>query len=261
MRYELLLIFLLNLIVERSAQIYVNNFLGGSPTVNFINPIYNNQSQGFAAIQDLLTSNNSYVKGLLSGYSPLDPLLLPPVLPKPLPGQTTSPVQPSVSASSFADSAFAKILLNPSGLNITLPCNSTPVVSPSCNSGAQSIPPCGGQSKVCAQNETFNSCPASCGDGCRTFFLPVVTTGCGSPACSCQEGFYRSPLTGRCVLACDCPPTNQYDYINNQPIVPCPVTTTEAPQPSSTTKSPFGFTTEPSIRSKRFASTRFPPRD
>lgn len=71
----------------------------------------------------------------------------------------------------------------------------------------------------CKQNETFNTCTSRCGDGCRTLFVQTFCIlSCGPPACTCQSNYYRSPLTGLCVLASDCPTTSQYDYENDRPI-------------------------------------------
>lgn len=77
----------------------------------------------------------------------------------------------------------------------------------------QCIARCRGPHEGCVQ------CSGPCFDSCATFRLlsgcTKITCQLGVYYCSCKEGYKRHPVTKQCVLACQCPETYEYDYVND----------------------------------------------
>lgn len=61
-------------------------------------------------------------------------------------------------------------------------------------------------------------CSGPCSDSCATFRFqracPKIPCLLGSYYCSCEEGYKRHPISKKCILACQCPETHEYDYVN-----------------------------------------------
>ncbi|PIO54758.1 trypsin Inhibitor like cysteine rich domain protein, partial [Teladorsagia circumcincta] len=59
----------------------------------------------------------------------------------------------------------------------------------------------------CAVNETVVECGRVCEADCVSIFTRSDCDDCGSPACSCMQGYARNPQ-GTCVYWGDCPVNN-----------------------------------------------------
>uniref|UniRef100_A0A914WJF5 DOMON domain-containing protein n=1 Tax=Plectus sambesii TaxID=2011161 RepID=A0A914WJF5_9BILA len=75
-------------------------------------------------------------------------------------------------------------------LNVEIPIVSTPI-------------PAGGQNLSCGLNETINECGTICEPDCDTIFTRKQCEICGTPSCSCIQGYAR--FEGQCVYWGDCP--------------------------------------------------------
>lgn len=60
-----------------------------------------------------------------------------------------------------------------------------------------------GQNLSCGLNETINECGTICEPDCKTIFTRKQCDVCGTPACSCIQGYARQD--GNCVYWGDCP--------------------------------------------------------
>lgn len=71
-------------------------------------------------------------------------------------------------------------------------------------------------------HEVYKTCASFCGGNCRDIRIPInylCIQGC-KIGCVCKNGYFRHPITQKCVAKDKCPTTEEYDYKNNKPITP-----------------------------------------